>query len=181
MSKKTFILLAIVLLLIVTTTTYGYLKLTSPSKQSANQSDEPATTRKFPNELGGLPLISRIEGASAFDELAELHGRRVPLENAYILKYKSSDNYIKFWISVSLTSQEATSQALKMTNALPRSGMYTAPQTFTLQGKTIYQPIDQHHNTLNYYFASGPKVIWLETNLAQEKIQPLLPEIVRKY
>jgi len=68
-----------------------------------------------------------------------------------------------------------------MTNALPSSGMDTIPQPFTLQGKTIYQTIDRHHGALNYYFASGREVIWLETNLSQEKIQPLFPQIIRKY
>jgi hypothetical protein len=143
--------------------------------------EKPIRTREFPASLAQLPQVSHVEGEQAFAELEQLHGRRVPLVNAYILRYERLDRYVKLWISVSATEAEAHDLEAKMTAVLPRTGMYTAAQTIEVQGKILYGTFDTHVKTINYYFTSGPEVIWLETNLSAEEISPSLPSVIDKY
>jgi hypothetical protein len=148
---------------------------------TSTEVDKPVRTREFPASLAELPQVSHVEGEQAFAELERLHGRRVPLVNAYIVRYQRLDRYVKLWISVSSTETEATDLEARMTAVLPRTGMYTAAQPFTVGDETLYGTIDTHVNTVNYYFASGPEVVWLETNLTAEEISAYLPSVVEKY
>lgn len=173
-----------VLILAASAGSYFYLKSVTAGRIPSV--DSPAAkigirTRKFPPFLAELPQVSHIEGEPAFAELQQLHGRRVPLVNAFILRYERDSRYIKLWISVSSAAEEASALEARMTATLSRTGMYTAAQPFLVGEKTVYGTVDTHVKTLNYYFASGPEVIWLETNLSSDEIFPYLPEVIRKY
>lgn len=183
--KKTIILVGIAILILASSAgSYFYLKSTRSSKippVSPNIAKIGVRTRKFPPFLAELPQVSHIEGEQSLAELEQLHGRRVPLLNAFIVRYERGHSYIEMWISVSRTKKEAADLEAKMTVALSRTGMYTAPQPIAVRDKTVYGTFGTRARTLNYYFASGREVIWLETNLSADEIFPYLPEVIEKY
>ncbi len=159
--------------------------LGTPGQSGSPPTTEPQGTQtsfsgKYPKQLGNLVLKSELSGEPAFAELVKLHGRRIPLKQAYILRYENGGSYAKYWISISFDPKESDQLEAKMSQYLPRSGMYTGPYPETVDREKLYKTMDTHTGSLNYYWSAPPEVIWVETNIAEQDFKPLLSESIEK-
>lgn len=127
----------------------------------------------LPRELAGLPVTRRSLGASAIDEVNQMHGIRFDLVSGAVGEYGSGRATL--WVSVSPDERSAGQMATDMEARIAEGrSPFTALGIKMLDGRQVYML--EGLGQLHFYFQSGRQVIWLaaDAELAEAALQQAL-------
>ena len=119
----------------------------------------------FPKNLCNLQLIKLVQGEQAINEVNKLHGKKIPVKNAWIGNYRGEDsNNAMIWISESFNTKEATEQTevmMKKIEANPKSPFHNLQVKHNLNRKIYtFSGMQQYHAV----FRNGKKVFWISAS-----------------
>ncbi|MDL1970346.1 MAG: hypothetical protein LWW94_05115 [Candidatus Desulfofervidaceae bacterium] len=133
---------------------------------------KPKATPLFPETLPNLHLIKLIKGKEAKKEVNRLHGKEIPVKDAWVAYYRGAFfegnwNEATIWISEAFSLEEASKQTKIMMEKIihnPRSPFYNVKVITTPQGKMyIFWGMGNEHavfqkQTMVYWISATPEV-----------------------
>ncbi len=133
---------------------------------TAGETPPGSLTTMFPEAIGGLRRVELLEGTTAIENIGELHGKAIPLEDAAIATYAGGPGKPDMvWISRASSEQENQRQMRDMVEKmLATEGSpfrdYTSRETpccvvheFTGMGQVHYTFA---HNDLSWWISAHP-------------------------
>jgi len=146
---------------------------------------EKDTTGIFPNKLGDMNLAVYEEGDTAIKKINDLHGNSLrKIEKGYVVEYKSSSgSKAKFWVSESVSNDNAVSLTTAMSKMVGKSGMYSDPIPMNIEGITVYFVLGhmEHMGLYHYFYPKDNKVYWIQIDNPDESYRiNIVKESIRK-
>ncbi|MCF6095194.1 hypothetical protein L1765_14615 [Microaerobacter geothermalis] len=145
------ILFSIVFIFAIIVLSYSLLQ-PSPVQENFDQN-------KIPYKLGDFSLVNKIEGPQAMEQIRYLHGKEIPIDNAFILEYQGRNGHATVWISESNEEGNAEKLFRRMNGLMDNSKVYTNHKEITIDGITLQYVYGMEMD--NYYYFSGNQVIWI--------------------
>lgn len=112
-----------------------------------------------PSSLKSLPLVEKQTGESASRAIAHLHGKTLPVSNAYVAVYAKGEQSVTVWGSDAATEADAIAQIKAMNTRLAESGVFSTSKKLTIEGVTAYQTIGMGMD--NIFYRTGKTVVWI--------------------
>lgn len=114
-----------------------------------------------PHSLGALTLKSQVVGPEAVAQVSELHGKKIPLQDAFVARYAGAQGALTAWVSLSASESESEDLLQKMLEGI-RGGnrMFTGLTQEQLKGRAVYRVYGQGQS--HYFFRSGVRVVWIQ-------------------
>jgi len=133
---------------------------------------KPKSTSLFPETLPHLHLMKVIKGEKAKKEVNKLHGKEIPVKNAWVAHYRGAFfegnwNEATIWVSEAFSPEEASKQTELMMAKIahnPKSPFRQIKIVNTLQGKMyIFWGLGKKHavfqkQTMIYWISATPGV-----------------------
>ncbi|MBI4216439.1 MAG: hypothetical protein HY687_03510 [Chloroflexi bacterium] len=113
-----------------------------------------------PHSLGTLTLKSQVVGPEAVAQVSELHGKKLPIQDAFVARYTGAQGALTAWVSLSASESEAADLLQRMLEGI-RAGnrMFTGLTQEQLKGRDVYRVYGQGQS--HYFYRSGVRVVWL--------------------
>jgi hypothetical protein len=99
---------------------------------------EPQQQTSVPARLGGLELVSAVEGASALTQVSQLHGTDITLTAAYIAEYASDNERVTVWMGQAETeSGAARLNAMMLDGIANGNSPFSNPSPLSVAGHEV--------------------------------------------
>jgi hypothetical protein len=113
-----------------------------------------------PDTLAGMPLTWEVGGPEAQDELARLHGKRIPITGGMVAHYQEDDHTAMLWVSKSPSPGMAASLNATMTERIAAGNSPFEPfGKIDIEGQEVYLLTDGMNG--HAYYQAGRNVVWV--------------------
>lgn len=132
----------------------------STKAPQANEPLDPETEKLFPSQVAEMNRIEVIAGEQALNSVSMLHGKDIPMKQAYVATYQGQGNQqMTVWYSETNNSQDAQLLFQSMDDKMPNSEAFKDYKTVKLdnQDYKFVTGMGQDH----YYWLIGNRVLWL--------------------
>lgn len=161
-----------VLILAGTFIFYMHTRLPAPAPAPAQK----ISAGEVPRQITGLPLTQEIGGQDAIDSIHQLHGKDFTLAGGSVAVY--GDQNATLWVS-DAGSESAAANLMDLMKARIATGNspFADKGSFEVDSYLIYALGGM--GQVNYYWQSGPLVLWLAVN--NDRATSALLEVVQFY
>lgn len=113
----------------------------------------------WPHQLAGLELDHLVQGDEALQQISQLHGTTIGVEEGFIAMY-GNNGEVTLWVSRSSNAEEAHHLFEAMDSKIQRGNqMFTGHQLVEIDNRQYHRV--QGAGMDNYYYASGKAVYWV--------------------
>lgn len=132
----------------------------STKAPQANEPLDPETEKLFPSQVAEMNRIEVIAGEQALNSVSMLHGKDIPMKQAYVATYQGQGNQeMTLWYSETNNPQDAQLLFQSMDEKMPNSEAFKDYKTVKLdnQDYKFVTGMGQDH----YYWLIGNRVLWI--------------------
>lgn len=133
----------------------------SPKNSSqTSQTFDPESEKLFPSQLAQMKRVEIISGEEALNSVSMLHGKDIPIKQAYVANYQGQGNeQMTIWYSETNNPQDAQSLFQSMDKKMPNTNAFKDYKTVTLDNRDykFVTGMGQDH----YYWLKDNRVLWL--------------------
>lgn len=133
----------------------------SPNKSlQTSQALDPETEKLFPSQLAQMKRIELISGEEALNSVSMLHGKDIPMKQAYVANYQDDGNrQMTIWYSETNNPQDAQVLFQSMDEKMPKTNAFKDYKTVSLDNRDykFVTGMGQDH----YFWLIGNRVLWL--------------------
>ncbi|HVJ47682.1 hypothetical protein [Desulfitobacterium sp.] len=132
----------------------------SNTAQQTGEPLDPVTEKLFPAKVSEMNRIELIAGEQALKSVSMLHGKDIPLKQAYVANYQGQGNKkMTIWYSETNNLQDAQLLFQAMDQKMPNSDAFKDYKTIKLKDQEykFITGMGQEH----YYWLKGNRVLWI--------------------